>query len=166
MFPSSVFATCESCGLRVRRKGPFSPSACCQESVTKAPNPEFRKCDLSRLPLPPPTSNAFNNSRVLSLRLGSSLWTTRNSTTTATFKSVHIATDTQSAQQLTRLFCLNFHTRNKLEDPTGHLLTALSFGTLGYFEYHWELRADELIALKREEIAQKRRERMNPPPEV
>ena len=51
-------------------------------------------------------------------------------------------------------------------DPAGHVIAAVSFGTLGYFEHHWELRADELIALKREEIAQKRRERMNPPPEV
>ncbi|KAF9787442.1 hypothetical protein BJ322DRAFT_989394, partial [Thelephora terrestris] len=41
-------------------------------------------------------------------------------------------------------------------NPVGHAIAAASFGTLGYFEYHWEQRADELIALKREEIAQKR----------
>lgn len=61
---------------------------------------------------------------------------------------------------------LNFHPSNDSTDPTGHVLAAMTFGTLGYFEYHWELRADELIALKREEIAQKRKERMNIPPEV
>lgn len=60
----------------------------------------------------------------------------------------------------------DFRTSNEPTDPTGHILAALTFGTVGYFEHHWEIRADELIALKREEIAQKRRERMNPPPEV
>ncbi|KAF9648716.1 hypothetical protein BDM02DRAFT_3115049 [Thelephora ganbajun] len=56
--------------------------------------------------------------------------------------------------------------RPLFSNPAGHALAAVSFGTLGYFEYLWELRADELIALKREQIAQKRKDRTNPPPEA
>lgn len=48
-------------------------------------------------------------------------------------------------------------------DPAGHVLAAGLFGTLGYFEYLWEQRADELIALKREQIAQNRKNRTSTP---
>jgi len=52
---------------------------------------------------------------------------------------------------------------NGHSDPTGHVLAAGFFGAVGYFEYLWEQRADELIALKREEIAQNRKNRIGAP---
>ena len=59
-----------------------------------------------------------------------------------------------------------FALRANLADPAGHVIAAGAFGTLGYFEYIWEQRADELIALKREEIAQNRRNRTSTPSEA
>jgi len=51
-------------------------------------------------------------------------------------------------------------------NPAGHALAAGVFGVLGYYEYHWEQRADELIALKREEIARNRKSHAITPSEA
>jgi len=56
--------------------------------------------------------------------------------------------------------------RPLFSNPTGHVLAVGFFGTLGYFEDMWEKRADELIALKREQIAQNRQNRTSTPPEA
>jgi len=56
--------------------------------------------------------------------------------------------------------------RPLFSNPVGHAVTAGAFGVLGYFEYVWEQRADELIALKREEIVQNRRNRIVAPSEA
>lgn len=60
---------------------------------------------------------------------------------------------------------LDLATLNGLPDPAGHALAAGLFGVLGYYEYHWEQRADELIALKHEQIAQNRMKRTSTPSE-
>ena len=43
-----------------------------------------------------------------------------------------------------------------LTDPAGHAIAAVVFGYAGYWAYIWEQRADELLALKRTEISERR----------
>jgi len=56
--------------------------------------------------------------------------------------------------------------RPLFSNPAAHVLAAGLGGVVGYYEYLWEERADELIALKREEIAQNRRNRTSTPSEA
>ncbi|KAJ2980457.1 hypothetical protein NUW54_g11004 [Trametes sanguinea] len=42
------------------------------------------------------------------------------------------------------------------EDPAGHAIAMASFGFIGYWAYHWDLRAEELLKQKRAEIAERR----------
>jgi len=51
---------------------------------------------------------------------------------------------------------LGIQKRNLFSNPGGHAIAMIVFGYAGYWEYKWELRADELIALKRAEIAERR----------
>lgn len=41
-------------------------------------------------------------------------------------------------------------------DPGGHVIAMAVFGYGGYWAYRWDIRAAELLALKREEIRQRR----------
>ena len=43
-------------------------------------------------------------------------------------------------------------------DLGGHLISMGAFGTAGYFAYKWDVRAGELLAQKRAEIAARRQE--------
>jgi len=52
---------------------------------------------------------------------------------------------------------LGIQKRNLFSNPGGHLIAMMVFGYAGYWEYKWEVRADELIALKRTEIAEQRK---------
>jgi len=56
--------------------------------------------------------------------------------------------------------------RPLFSNPAGHALAAGLFGVAGYYEYLWEQRADELIALKHEQIAQNRKNRIATPSEA
>jgi len=51
---------------------------------------------------------------------------------------------------------LGIQKRNLFSNPGGHVIAMLVFGYAGYWGYRWELRADELIALKRAELAERR----------
>ena len=41
-------------------------------------------------------------------------------------------------------------------DPAGHVASMAAFGTLGYFVHHWDIRVQELLAIKRADITEKR----------
>lgn len=43
-----------------------------------------------------------------------------------------------------------------LLDPGGHAIAMGVFGFAGYWAYHWDQRAAELLAVKRAEIAERR----------
>ena len=45
-------------------------------------------------------------------------------------------------------------------DPGGHVISMLAFGYLGYWAHQWDVRASVLIADKRAEIAERRRQRI------
>ena len=45
-------------------------------------------------------------------------------------------------------------------DPGGHLISMLAFGYLGYWAHQWDERATVLIAEKRAEIAERRKQRI------
>ncbi|GLB40368.1 hypothetical protein LshimejAT787_0802390 [Lyophyllum shimeji] len=47
---------------------------------------------------------------------------------------------------------LGIQKRNILENPGGHVISMLVFGYAGYWAYHWDQKAAELLAQKREEI--------------
>jgi hypothetical protein len=47
-----------------------------------------------------------------------------------------------------------------LADPGGHLISMLAFGYLGYWAHRWDERATVLIAEKRAEIAERRKQRI------
>ncbi|KAI9066226.1 hypothetical protein FKP32DRAFT_1540842, partial [Trametes sanguinea] len=51
---------------------------------------------------------------------------------------------------------LGIQRRNILENPAGHAIAMASFGFIGYWAYHWDLRAEELLKQKRAEIAERR----------
>ncbi|KAI0001411.1 hypothetical protein BJV74DRAFT_718977, partial [Russula compacta] len=57
-----------------------------------------------------------------------------------------------------RLGQLGIQKRNLLENPGGHLVSMLAFGYLGYWAHQWDERAAVLIAEKRTEIAERRRQ--------
>ncbi|OSD06631.1 hypothetical protein PYCCODRAFT_1431647 [Trametes coccinea BRFM310] len=51
---------------------------------------------------------------------------------------------------------LGIQRRNILENPAGHALAMAGFGFIGYWAYHWDIRAAELLKQKRAEIAERR----------
>jgi len=55
---------------------------------------------------------------------------------------------------------LGIQKRNLLENPGGHIISMLAFGYLGYWAHQWDERAAVLIADKRAEIAERRRQRI------
>ncbi|KAH9964356.1 hypothetical protein BGW80DRAFT_1117180, partial [Lactifluus volemus] len=55
---------------------------------------------------------------------------------------------------------LGIQKRNLLENPGGHLISMLAFGYLGYWAHQWDERAGVLIAEKRAEITERRRQRI------
>jgi len=55
---------------------------------------------------------------------------------------------------------LGIQKRNLLENPGGHIISMLAFGYLGYWAHRWDERAAVLIADKRAEIAERRRQRI------
>ncbi|EKM78617.1 hypothetical protein AGABI1DRAFT_74968 [Agaricus bisporus var. burnettii JB137-S8] len=56
----------------------------------------------------------------------------------------------------TRFYQLGIQRRNLFENPGGHVIAMAVFGYGGYWAYRWDIRAAELLALKREEIRQRR----------
>ncbi|KAI9456007.1 hypothetical protein F5148DRAFT_384383 [Russula earlei] len=59
-----------------------------------------------------------------------------------------------------RIGQLGIQKRNLLDNPGGHLISMLAFGYLGYWAHRWDERASVLIAEKRAEIAERRRQRI------
>ncbi|KAI0300906.1 hypothetical protein BC826DRAFT_991243 [Russula brevipes] len=59
-----------------------------------------------------------------------------------------------------RMGQLGIQKRNLLENPGGHIISMLAFGYLGYWAHRWDERAAVLIADKRAEIAERRRQRI------
>ncbi|KAI0254940.1 hypothetical protein BJV78DRAFT_1088915, partial [Lactifluus subvellereus] len=57
-----------------------------------------------------------------------------------------------------RIGQLGIQKRNLLENPGGHVISMLAFGYLGYWAHRWDERAAVLIADKRAEIAERRRQ--------
>ncbi|KAF9000683.1 hypothetical protein BDQ17DRAFT_1245359 [Cyathus striatus] len=53
---------------------------------------------------------------------------------------------------------LGIQRRNMLSNPTAHLISMGVFGYVGYWAYKWEIISAELIAAKREEIIERRRQ--------
>jgi len=51
---------------------------------------------------------------------------------------------------------LGIQKRNLFSNPAGHAVAAAVGGVIGYWEYQWEIRADELLALKRSQILERR----------
>jgi len=51
---------------------------------------------------------------------------------------------------------LGIQKRNIFSNPAGHAIAAAVFGYAGYWAYVWEQRADELLALRRTEISERR----------
>ncbi len=45
-------------------------------------------------------------------------------------------------------------------DPGGHIISMLAFGYLGYWAHRWDERASVLIAEKRAEITERRKQRI------
>ena len=139
-----------------------------QETASSFHN--FRK--LIHPPFLPPRSfpnDALDRSRFLSIRLCRSRRPARHPKTTAFLQSVPARgsflkprTDLK-CRAVSFDFLPRLRAWNEFPDPTGHVLAAGFFGAVGYFEYLWEQRADELIALKREEIAQNRKNRIGAP---
>ncbi|KAH9002992.1 hypothetical protein EDB86DRAFT_3073477 [Lactarius hatsudake] len=59
-----------------------------------------------------------------------------------------------------RIGQLGIQKRNLLDNPGGHVISMLAFGYLGYWAHQWDERASVLIAEKRAEIAERRRQRI------
>ncbi|THH05867.1 hypothetical protein EW145_g4494 [Phellinidium pouzarii] len=57
---------------------------------------------------------------------------------------------------MARMGQLGIQRRNPLENLGGHALSMAIFGGAGYYAYKWDIRAAELIAEKRVEIAARR----------
>ncbi|TDL25710.1 hypothetical protein BD410DRAFT_784744 [Rickenella mellea] len=55
---------------------------------------------------------------------------------------------------------LGIQQRNLFSNPSTHAMIAGIFGYAGYWAYKWDMRAAELLALKRAEIAEHRRRRV------
>jgi len=53
---------------------------------------------------------------------------------------------------------LGIQRRNPFENLGGHVVSMGVFGTAGYFAYKWDVRAGELLAQKRAEIAERRQQ--------
>jgi len=51
---------------------------------------------------------------------------------------------------------LGIQKRNLFENIGGHAFSMAAFGYLGYWAYKWDIRAAELIAVKRAAIAENR----------
>ncbi|KAF8071882.1 hypothetical protein FPV67DRAFT_1411468 [Lyophyllum atratum] len=56
-----------------------------------------------------------------------------------------------------RMGQLGIQKRNILDNPGGHLLSMGVFGFAGYWVYKWDQRAAELLAQKRQEILEHRK---------
>ena len=52
---------------------------------------------------------------------------------------------------------LGIQKRPLLSNPIGHAISVGIFGVVGYWAYQWDQRASELIADKREQIAERRK---------
>jgi len=59
-----------------------------------------------------------------------------------------------------RLGQLGIQKRNLLDKPMGHLVSMTVFGYAGYWAYHWDIRAAEMLAAKRAEIDETRQRRL------
>lgn len=59
-----------------------------------------------------------------------------------------------------RIGQLGIQKRNLLENPGGHIISMLAFGYLGYWAHRWDERASVLIAEKRAEIVERRKQRI------
>ncbi|KAI0280792.1 hypothetical protein BGY98DRAFT_961876 [Russula aff. rugulosa BPL654] len=59
-----------------------------------------------------------------------------------------------------RIGQLGIQKRNLLENPGGHLISMLAFGYFGYWAHQWDERATVLIAEKRAEISERRKQRI------
>jgi len=55
---------------------------------------------------------------------------------------------------------LGIQKRPLMQNPTGHVIAMGVFGFVGYWAHHWDQRAGELLAEKREEIAGRRRQQL------
>ncbi|EIM91095.1 uncharacterized protein STEHIDRAFT_144522 [Stereum hirsutum FP-91666 SS1] len=56
----------------------------------------------------------------------------------------------------TRCWALGIQHRPIYDWPLGHVLVGLTFGGLGYGAHQWDIRASEILAEKRAEIAARR----------
>jgi len=54
---------------------------------------------------------------------------------------------------------LGIQKRNLFDNPGGHAIAMAVFGYAGYWAYKWDVRAGELLAQKRAEIAEARQRR-------
>ncbi|KAF7970086.1 hypothetical protein HWV62_25074 [Athelia sp. TMB] len=59
-----------------------------------------------------------------------------------------------------RMGQLAIQKRNPLDNFTGHIIAMGVFGYGGYWAYRWDIRAAELIAEKRAQIAERREQRL------
>ena len=58
------------------------------------------------------------------------------------------------------LFCISWLTSYPAIDPGGHLLSMGVFGFAGYWAYKWDIRSNELLVEKRQEILERRQKQM------
>ncbi|KAF9446600.1 hypothetical protein P691DRAFT_732902 [Macrolepiota fuliginosa MF-IS2] len=56
----------------------------------------------------------------------------------------------------TRFGQLGIQKRNLFDNPGGHIIAMAVFGYGGYWAYRWDQRAAVLLAMKREEIRERR----------
>ncbi|KAF8802465.1 hypothetical protein BYT27DRAFT_7196657 [Phlegmacium glaucopus] len=59
-----------------------------------------------------------------------------------------------------RIGQLGIQKRNLFMNPGGHLLSMGVFGYAGYWAYKWDIRSNELLAVKRQEIMERRQKQM------
>ncbi|KAI4521324.1 hypothetical protein EV122DRAFT_293618 [Schizophyllum commune] len=55
-----------------------------------------------------------------------------------------------------RFWQLGILNKHLFSNPAGHVASMAAFGTLGYFVHHWDIRVQELLAIKRADITEKR----------
>jgi len=55
---------------------------------------------------------------------------------------------------------LGIQKQNLFMNPGGHLLSMGAFGYAGYWAYKWDIRSNELLAEKRQEILERRQKQM------
>ncbi|TRM64354.1 hypothetical protein BD626DRAFT_352504, partial [Schizophyllum amplum] len=55
-----------------------------------------------------------------------------------------------------RAWQLGIMNRHPLSNPIGHVASMAAFGTIGYFVHHLDIRVQELLTMKREQISEKR----------